>query len=117
MVLPAVGSSVITTDPAISSMAGEQAPNETTNGPNPPGSTLNATLPVNLVPGAGFLHISRNPVGFLFVYVTSVTPLKIRTPITPLARSGSLPEDRLGGATIMLDTTSPIGIISFTFTK
>src|ERR1043166_8945372 len=98
MVVPALGISLMRTEPAATSMAGEQAPAGTANVPGPPGLTVKLKLPCT----SPFLHTSKNPVR-LSVNVTSVTPLPIVTATLPPARLGA-PSSRPGGATVMLDT-------------
>src|SRR5882757_9061143 len=98
------------TSPAATSIAGEQAPAGTTYGPSPPGLTEKLKLPCT----SPVLQISRNPV-CLLVIVTSVTPLPIVMLALPPARLGA-PSSRPDGATAMLDTRIPGGIVSATVT-
>ncbi len=96
--------------PAATSMAGEQAPAGTTNGPRLPGLTEKLKLPCT----SPVLQISRKPVRLL-VNVTSVTPLPIVMLALPPARLGGL-SSRPAGATTILETRMPAGTVSATVT-
>ena len=92
-------------------MAGEHAPGGTVNGPRPPGFTVKVKFPRT----SPRLQISRNPVRFSFVNVTSVTPSPMVTRTPPPGRSGA-PTSLGPGATVMPETPNPVGISSRTVT-